>query len=338
MEKQLLKDAALCALRFVEKYSGTGAKTKRYQALKALAELTLVDLENGKKESECNYTAYAVLDKMLGTKFSAEESKKPRANQYLKDLTKHLPPHNDMLKEIAMENGFTAIPSYDFSASPGGGSGNYSAHFIFPIELNDAELPAPLEEVPEGAIKYYLETVDNLPIWIKWINNFELSEWRIKLIAGLTILALILGVSLYLLFMNVFLNSKSEGLEILRVFFGVSVLICTIFWPFRQLYLCLTMRIISAPVVLQPSDVTNAQIECVATDKIRESTGKPIRKLRVVSYASTCPLCPCRSRIEVENGGKEFHHRLIGRCLEAPSEHIYSFDRVLRIGRALRSN
>ena len=49
MEKQQLKDAAICALKFLEKYSGEGAKTKRYQALKALAELTLADLENGKK-------------------------------------------------------------------------------------------------------------------------------------------------------------------------------------------------------------------------------------------------------------------------------------------------
>jgi hypothetical protein len=336
MEKRVLKDAALCAIKFIEIYSGTGAKTKRYQALKALAELTLADMENGKEESKCTYTAYDVLDKIQGAKYSAEESKKPRANQYLKDLAKHLSSHNDMLKAIAIENGLTAIPKYDFSASPGGGSGNYSTHFIIPLELDVADLTVSSEKAPQDTIKYYLETIEKLPAWIKWINNFELSEWRIKLIAGLTILALIFGVGLYLLFMTIFLFSKSGGLEILRSFFGTSVLGFTIFWPFRLLYRCLTMRIISAPILLQPSDVNNAQIECVPTNKIRESTGNPIRKLRIVSYASTCPLC--KSRIEVENGGKEFHHRLIGRCLEAPLEHVYSFDRALRIGRALRSN
>jgi|GEM_PF-7059320 len=85
----------------------------------------------------------------------------------------------------------------------------------------------------------------------------------------------------------------------------------TIYWPFRLLYLCLTTRIISALILLHPKEINNAQIECFATNKIRESKGKPIRKLRIVSYASTCPLCS--SRIEVENGGKEFHHRFIGR-------------------------
>jgi hypothetical protein len=218
----------------------------------------LTDLENDKEERECNFTAYAVLDKMLEAKYSAEESKKPRANQYLKDLTKHLPSHNDMLKEIALENGLTAIPSYDFSARPGGGSGNYSAHFIIPIELKATELPASSEKAPEGAIKYYLETIENLPLWIKWINNFELCEREIKLIAGLTILALIIGVGLYFLFMSVFLNSKSKGLEIVRSLFGTSVLGFSIFWPFRLLYLCLTNRIILASILLHPSDVTSS--------------------------------------------------------------------------------
>ena len=70
--------------------------------------------------------------------------------------------------------------------------------------------------------------------------------------------------------------------------------------------------------------------------KINDAIGKPIRIFRIVSYTSDClPLCD--SRVEVENGGKEFYHRLIEWCIEAPMEHIYSFDRKLRIGRALRS-
>ncbi|MDD5581275.1 MAG: hypothetical protein PHY16_18650 [Methylobacter sp.] len=333
MKNQALKDAAQCAIKFVENYSGTGAKTKRYQALRALAELTLTDLENGKPNGPCEYTAYDVLEKIKG-KYSKEETDKRSINRYLKELEEQLPSHEEMLKDIAAENQLTAIPSYYFSASPGGGSGNYSKHFIIPVELKETEFSAVSEVVPEGAIKYYLESIENLPSWIKWINNFELSEWRITFIAGLMSLALILGLGLYFLFMSVFLYSHSGGLEILRSFFGTSILIFIIFWPFRLLYFCLTNRIIAAPILLQPSNMTNAQIECLATNTIRESTGKPIRKLRIVSYASTCPLC--KSRIEVEKGGKEFHHRLIGRCLESPQEHVYSFDRVLRIGWAMR--
>ena len=159
MEKQSLKDAALCAIKFIDKYSGAGAKTKRYEALKALAELTLADIENNKQDNECEYTALQVLEKIKG-KYSNEDTDKRSVNRYLKELGKELSSHEDMLKSIAIENSFTAIPSYDFSASPGGGSGNYSAHFITPIALSTIELPAAMSEnIPEGGIKYYLETI-----------------------------------------------------------------------------------------------------------------------------------------------------------------------------------
>jgi len=334
METQRLKDAALCSLKFLEIYSGKNYQTKRYKALKALAELTLSDLKKGKKVKECAYNAYEINEHISG-KFTKEDSDKRNVNRYLKELSKQLPLHKDIMQVRAKENNLTATPGYKFYSNPGGGSGNYTTHCITPIELDESEQSVLSEKLPEGVIKYYLETIDNLPGWIKWINNFELSEWRIKLIAGLMILALITGLGLYFLFIIVFLNSQSSGLEIVRSFVGTSFIGITIFLPFRLLYLCVSNRIISAPILLQPSDVTNAQIECFAINKTRESTGKPIRTIRVVSYTSTCPLC--NSRIEVENGGKEFYHRLIGRCIEAPIEHVYSFDRKLRIGRALRS-
>lgn len=304
MEIQRLKDAALCALKFIEIYSGKNFQTKRYKALKALADLTLADLEKGKQANECAYNAYEINEQISG-KFTKEESDKRNVNRYLKDLSKQLPSHEDILKVRATENNLTAIPSYNFYSNPGGGSGNYSTHCITPIELDESQESVLSEKPPEGVIKYYLETIENLPSWIKWINNFELSEWRIKLIAGLMILALITGLGLYFLFIIVFINSQSSGLEILRSFVGTFFIGITIFLPFRLLYLCVSNRIISAPILLQPSDVTNAQIECFATNKIRESSGKPIRSIRVVSYTSTCPLC--NSRVEVENGGKEFH-------------------------------
>lgn len=335
MKQEHLKDAALCAIKFVEKYRGKDAKTKRYQALNALAELTLADLESGKEEQECEYRALKLLEK-IKVNYADDESKKRNVNRFLKELTQHLPSHEEMLKDLAKENNLSAIPSFDFEASRGLGSGNYTKHFIQPIILDEIELSETSIPTPDGAIKYYLETVENLPWWIRWLNNFELTDQRIKFIAGLMILALIVSLVLYALFVMVFLNNQSSGLQIFKSFMGTSALILAILWPFRLLYLCVTKRIIVAPILMQSSDGSNAQIECVNTDKIRESTGKPVRKLRIVSYASTCPLCKSESRIEVESGGKEFHNRLIGRCLESPVEHVFSFDRSLKIGWPLR--
>ncbi len=335
MSTSQLKDAALCALKFIEIYTGKDAKTKRYKALKVLAEKTLNDLDSGKSCDECRYTAQDVFFSVSSSK-TFEDSDKRNVNRILKDLHEVLPSHGEMLKQIAIQNNYAAIPTYDFGASTGSGSGVYTEHFIIPGELDLDSPELSDEKLKEGEIKYYLESVNNLPLLFRWINNFEISAWRQKFLVVAIIMALLLIVCLFLLFMIVFLHSNNGGLEILRALFGTLGISSFIAIPLRQLYLCLNNRIISAPMLLLPSDVYNAQIEYVSTGKKSKDDEKTIRKFRVVIYSSTCPLC--NSRIEVENGGREFHNRLVGRCTEAPLEHVYSFDRVLCKGKALRNN
>jgi hypothetical protein len=333
MDSDQLKNAALCALKFVEIYTGKGAKTRRYQALKALAEMTLKDLDRGKSGNDCRYTAQDIFHKVKSSD-SFEDSDKRNVNRFLKELHDVLPSHEAMLKQIAIDNKLTAIPAYDFSASTGSGSGVYTEHFITPLRpiSNDVEISS--DDVIEGEIKYYLESVNNLPFLFRWINNFELSAWRQKILAISIIIGILIMVCLFLFFMLVFLHTKNGRIEVLRTLVGTLGISSFIAIPLRHLYLCLTNRIIAAPILLLPSDVNTAQIEYVQTEKLSSVTGKLIRKFRVVSYSSTCP--QCKARIEVENGGREFHNRLIGRCMEAPLEHIYSFDRVLCKGKALR--
>jgi hypothetical protein len=334
MDSDQLKDAALCALKFVELYTGKDAKTKRYKALKALAEMTLKDLDKGKSVTECKYTAQDVFLCVTSSK-SFEDSDKRNVNRFLKDLHDVLPTHEAMLKQIAIDNNLVAIPTYNFGASVGNGAGVYTEHFITPLarDLDDVDIPA--EELKQGEIKYYLESVNNLPFLFRWINNFEIYAWRQKLLFSVLIFAIVAIVCLFLLFMIIFIYSKGGGLEILRSAIGTLGIASVIAMQLRVIYRCLVNRIISAPILLLPNNVDNAQIEYIATEKQSPTTGRPIRKFRVVIYSSTCPIC--KSRIEVENGGREFHNRLIGRCSEVPLEHVYSFDRFLCKGKALRS-
>jgi hypothetical protein len=115
------------------------------------------------------------------------------------------------------------------------------------------------------------------------------------------------------------------------------------FMVFKTKWDCITKRIISiTPPLATPMKFSETQLECVATDEIRKLTGKPIRKIQLVSYWAICPICEQALgrddvRIDVSKGGKEFHNRLIGRCSESPIEHIYSFDHITRIGKPLRN-
>jgi hypothetical protein len=55
--------------------------------------------------------------------------------------------------------------------------------------------------------------------------------------------------------------------------------------------------------------------------------------IRLVRYSSCCPVCG--ASVSVEKGEPDFPRRLVGRCAESPREHVFSFDRVTRKGKAL---
>jgi hypothetical protein len=59
-----------------------------------------------------------------------------------------------------------------------------------------------------------------------------------------------------------------------------------------------------------------------------------IRTIHLIRYSSSCAVCG--ASVTVEKGEPDFPRRLVGRCAESPREHVFSFDRVTRKGKALR--
>lgn len=59
-----------------------------------------------------------------------------------------------------------------------------------------------------------------------------------------------------------------------------------------------------------------------------------LRVIRFVRYSSTCSICG--AAVDLGDGSPDFPRRMVGRCSESPREHIFSFDRVTRMGRVLR--
>jgi hypothetical protein len=52
--------------------------------------------------------------------------------------------------------------------------------------------------------------------------------------------------------------------------------------------------------------------------------------IELVTYEAECPICG--DIIFIENGGKEFNSRYVGKCTLAPSEHIFTFDHITKRG------
>lgn len=56
-------------------------------------------------------------------------------------------------------------------------------------------------------------------------------------------------------------------------------------------------------------------------------------KMKAVTFDAQCGICG--ENIVIEKS-KEFNGRFVGKCTVAPTEHIYSFDRVTKNGKYLR--
>lgn len=114
------------------------------------------------------------------------------------------------------------------------------------------------------------------------------------------------------------------------------VLAATFFWfllrPLARLY---DRFIIMASPLFYSFAEKDCQIELVWDPDV---AGVPGRSrgytLRLVRYVADCPLCG--SKVSLRDGGVGKINRLVGCCDDEPGEHVFSFDRKLRVGYWLR--
>ncbi len=100
---------------------------------------------------------------------------------------------------------------------------------------------------------------------------------------------------------------------------------------FRPFWTLIDRRIIMAPDALVSLRERGVQLEAA---KENMEDGQSVRIVRLVRYSGRCPICS--EHVYLHDGRKDFPGRLVGRCDEHPSEHVYSFDRHTRVGKPLR--
>lgn len=98
-------------------------------------------------------------------------------------------------------------------------------------------------------------------------------------------------------------------------------------WDFlRSLWWLLSDRIVPASDVLLGWREDPAQLESFKDGNARI--------IGLVRYSATCPVCA--ATVELRYGEGSERRRLFGCCVEAPQEHVFTFDRVTRRGRRVR--
>ncbi|MFZ4701857.1 MAG: hypothetical protein ACOYMG_17565 [Candidatus Methylumidiphilus sp.] len=110
---------------------------------------------------------------------------------------------------------------------------------------------------------------------------------------------------------------------------GVSGIIWPLWAAFNPLFRVWDWKIVVAPEWIQ--------VDATQSDRLLEWQSPPRyakKMIKAVRYSGECPIC--KGKVIACSGGREFFHRIIGRCEDAPVEHVFSFDHITKTGRPLR--
>lgn len=229
----------------------------------------------------------------------------------------------------------------------GGGRGNKAVNSLRMIPLSDSSTDdspqeantsedhtaarAPASPAPEAA--FYRRLTDS-PVLLSNVllrRMFSAGEIGIGSLRHNILRFNLLGSSL---FMAIFAISAVvllviENRPIATRDLGLIVLagIGSLMWwqKWRPLLHAREDRITPLPDEWLPIKADPAQLERKRTD-----SGEV---LRLVRYVATCPVCG--GDMHLASGAPEWKRRTVGRCADAPREHVFSFDPVKLIGARL---
>lgn len=218
---------------------------------------------------------------------------------------------------------------------PGGGRGLAT---LFQIALDPLEAgPAvdggeELIDAEPGTVSYVISPAR--PAW--WLRllmgsrPFAMNSWRGYLLAGVALvdvlLIFLIWLGLYLLWAEPRPVSTADV-----ALAGMSVIISHFLWRgIRPVWQLPTQRVTLAGLTFLAFNELHGQLRTMPLSGRREAG----RVFSVVRHWGICPVCS--AEVDIQNGGRDFPGRLVGRCSDAPLEHVFSFDPVLLKGRPLR--
>lgn len=233
------------------------------------------------------------------------------------------------LQDFARQRGLKLYPSPQRNSTRGG-PGNKATYEIvgkpIPTNVSADEL------APDNIIRYISVSPSAIrPAWfLRGVfrdGEIHLTHWKrlvlICVFVGLVLLAFLLSFMAYLGLME---PRPVTTREIANLIGMIGIPLTAWLWVIRPFTRLLSDRIVLASDLILAIDEHPAQLELYKADDVRV--------IRFTRYMGNCLICG--AEVQMDSGEPDYPRRLVGRCLESPREHVFSFDRVNRKGRVLR--
>lgn len=237
------------------------------------------------------------------------------------------------IRQLCQDAGCEWLPLLEIRL--GGGRGNPTMYSISltplaPAEADDSASEDP--EVDDGTVRYRIDPAKPA-FWLRVLlgsRPFPLASWRGYVVIGSAALNFALIGLIWWAVLAVWMKGRpitTADLSLGAIALAVSWALWRITRPIRLLPV---NRVVLANEAFLSFSTVHGQLRAMRDGQSKASP----RQFYVVRHWAICPVCA--AEIDLSDGGEEFPGRLVGRCSDAPLEHVYSFDPVRLMGIPLR--
>lgn len=285
------------------------------------------ELGDGKTEPDRIATKDIYLD------LDANRNREPAAwmSPIWKNLEQRiLPELTPRLQERCSIAGLGVFPS--LAKAEGKQSVYYLTALPLPDDVAQSEEPASTSRLPGDALHYEPDLTLQLSRLGRWLfsegmrwtdgKRWGFLSWNLAIL----LLAGFLMLATWLVTVTSVTPLNARDLLLLAILFVAP-------WAtlkhLEQSFQLFDDRITLASELLLAWREAGATIEIIRSERDEIPNTILVRR-----YTATCPVCG--SMVKLDKGEPDFPRRIVGRCIESPREHVFSFDRVTRSGTPLR--
>lgn len=304
-----------------------GGGQRAARALREFLEVTLTAVSRGEPAPEMDMlTLREILQQVDGDNAT---SGKPLSGSELKTWWQA---RIEQVRQACVGQNSRWVPSLVVKTS-GGRKLPSRLRFEFePVVLEEQEEQA--SDSGDLALRYRMDPAKPA-LWLRLLvgsRSFPMHSWRGYLLLALAGLTMLFIGLIWLSYYAIWAHGQPITTAILAkagLAFFVSVGLWWITKPIRELP---THRVtLAGPVYLAISELYGQ----LRTMRTSSDKGKS-REFSVVRHWGICPICS--AEVDLEAGGNAFPDRLVGRCHDAPLEHVFSFDPVRLVGTPIRQS
>lgn len=243
---------------------------------------------------------------------------------------RHYPEIEPTLIEECRRAGLTAYPTLEKHH----GKPAYYRIGVKPVPPAGDEPIGVEEELPKHAIRYKRDLSLKLS-WpgklffstgLRWtpFKRYSYVTWQLLFLFAVVAFDLLLWLLLW------YSKPPLSGQELVVIAMAIGMPIGA-YWHLRDIFRLFDDRILIAPDWMLAIKEFGATVEINRSKNSDEDS-----TILVQRYTSICPICGWM--IKLDRGEPDFPRRIIGRCEEHPREHVFSFDRMTKQGKMLRSD